>query len=699
MNNLISLLAKENQKNSAYEKMKSIIFDIIFQHIQDMVFIMKADPSGFTYIFVNEAGLRNAGLSANVIGRSIQEALPLHQAHLLLPHYDEVLKGKKTLAFSSEFFPDTGGIFYGETILTPIIDGQEVRYIIAVTRDVTETVKEKQELVESEQRFRSIVENNMDAIFSLSLDGQILYSNPAASKLTGFTEKQIAYRSFYDFIADPDISTFRDLLVKAEAGYALETMDCRLIHRKGFLLTMSMKTVPIVIDEEVKGLYVIGRDVTEQARNAETIKFMAFHDQLTGLLNRRALLDHLNEEIQYSKKQRNEFALISIDLDRFKFLNDSLGHLAGDEILKKVAGRLIDIQNQNGKVYRQGGDEFNFLLTKTNRKGTALFAQKILSQFTDSFYLNSNEYYISPSIGISIYPNDGRDAETLIKNADEALYRVKKKGKAHYQFYRSEMNAVLTNIVNLETNLRKAIDREELKLYFQPQFNLRTQEIKSFEALLRWNSPELGNIPPGDFIPLAEDTGLIVPIGHWVIETACRQIRKWNDKGYKDIRVAVNISPKQFQQPSFAKSIQARLEKYRLNPSSLEIEITEGAMRDTKETIPILKRLREMGVTISIDDFGTGYSSLNYLKESPIDVLKIDQSFVRDILINEKNAAITSTIIHLGQSLGMEVIAEGVETKQQADFLIKANCHKVQGYYYGKPLPEYEAEGQFLIKK
>ena len=327
------------------------------------------------------------------------------------------------------------------------------------------------------------------------------------------------------------------------------------------------------------------------------------------------------------------------------------------------------------------------------------FAQKVLARFTESFYFNSQEYYITPSIGISIFPNDGKDAEALIKNADEALYSVKEKGKAHYQFYRADMNSSGVNIIALEAHLRKAIERDELELYYQPQIHLFTNEIASFEALLRWDNSELGFISPAEFIPLAEDTGLIIPIGNWVIDQACSQIKDWSERTGKPIRVAVNISPKQFSQPDLVRIIKHAIDQYQIPPSLLEIEITEGAMQDTKETIPILKRLKELGITISVDDFGTGYSSLSYLKEFPIDILKIDQSFVRDIMYNEKDAAIIKSIIHLGRSLGMEVIAEGVEEQNQVDFLIGVNCEKAQGFFFARPIKAEEAEDRFILNQ
>ncbi|PLR75854.1 diguanylate cyclase [Bacillus sp. V3-13] len=651
----------------------------------------------FKYVFVNEMGLLRAGLDKECIGKTLQEVLPHERAVSLQKEYERILNNHNLSIFSDEIFLDDGTSMFGESVLTPVKDENGLtRFVVSVTRDITDTLIEKNRLIASEQRYRSIVDHNLDTIFSIDLMGNILEVNPAARKLTGYTEKQLKKRSIFELISQSDLPVCQSLLNNSKEGYALESLDCRFLHKNGSNLTVHIKTVPIVVHSEIKGIYVITRDVSEQAKNAETIKFMAFHDQLTGVLNRRALLDDLDESIASTKQKKQAFALISIDLDRFKYLNDTLGHLFGDEILKKVADRLAELEKKGCRVYRPGGDEFVILLHQADRKKTARFAQKILTMFAESFYLHAGEYYITPSIGISMYPNDGKDAETLIKNADEALFRVKERGKAHFQFYRSDMNSSLGNVLTLETHLRKALERNELELYYQPQVHLASGEINSFEALIRWNSPELGLITPDEFIPLAEDTGLIVPIGNWVISTACRQIKAWSAMRNKQIRIAVNISPKQFQQPSLVNVIQTAIDEAGILPSSLEIEITEGAMEDTKETIPILNRLKKLGIKISVDDFGTGYSSLNYLKQFPIDVLKIDQSFVRDILVNEKNAAITTTIIHLGRSLGMEVIAEGVEKKEQADFLAKANCHKAQGYLFSKPLYHLNVEELFI---
>ncbi|WP_462409092.1 EAL domain-containing protein [Neobacillus sp. Marseille-QA0830] len=700
MNHLNEFLKNELVTGNFGPQIQKIIFDIIFQHIKDMVFVMRVEEGPyFRYMFINESGMHKANLSIEAIGKTFQEVLPDYRADILQRKYEKVLKSGEIVKFDDHFFIHGGNEVYGETILTPInSDVNNVAYVVGVTRDVTKRTLENKKIARNEQRYRSIVDNNLDAILTINPLGKILEANPAAAALTGYSEKQMTSRSIYDLIHDTDLDKIKSLIEKTCSGYSLESMDCKITHSKGQRLIVHIKTAPIVIHGEIDGLYVILKDLSEQAKSMELIKYMAFHDQLTGLYNRRALLEHLNAQIYSPSKRTQVFALISIDLDRFKHLNDTLGHLAGDEILKGVSGRLSQFQSHHCHIYRTGGDEFHIMLLQTNRQAVTSFVSKVFNVFSQSFYLNSQEYFISPSIGISMYPLDGKDAEMLIKNADEALFRVKERGKAHYQFYRTDMNSVYTNMVTLETQLRKAIEKHELCLFYQPQVNVMDGKVKSCEALLRWKSKDLGYIPPSVFIPLAEDTGLIISIGYWVIEQACSRIRRWNDKGYTDIRVAINISPKQFQQPNLVPFIERAIEEYQISPASLEIEITEGAMRDTNETIPILTKLKKLGVSIAVDDFGTGYSSLSYLKQFPIDGLKIDQSFIRDILTDEKDAAITTTIIHLGKSLGLEVIAEGVENQLQKDLLLNAGCHKIQGYFYSPPIPENELEELFLTK-
>jgi len=692
-------MLKEQQleQNTRIER---IIFEIIFKHINDMVYIMKADPGPvFRYVFANKEGFIHAKLAPDYIGKSLQDILDEGVYGGLQSEYEKVYFEKKIHVFSDEVILSKGIKRYGESVLTPILDKKgEVKFIVSVTRDVTKLQEEKQRLIESEQQIRSIVDHNLDAILGIDLTGSIYTINPAAEKLTEYTLEKIKNKPIFDLIDEVSFTTFKDQIRKCRLTHLSQSLDSMLKMKNGQVLNVHIKIIPIIINSAVQGMFIILRDMSEKTETAEKIRYMAFHDQLTGLYNRRALLEDMNIEINKATENGQEIALLTIDLDRFKYINDTFGHIVGDQILIKVAERLLEFNNQDCHVYRQGGDEFIILLSNTTRQKTSSFAQAILSRFASSFYLNSQEYYITPSIGISMYPNDGKDEDTLIKNADEALFRVKERGKAHYQFYRNDMNDVLTNIVTLETNLRKAVQNEELTLFYQPQIDLKNQTIRSVEALLRWESQTLGVIAPGEFIPLAEDTGLIIPIGNWVIETACQQIRKWMLTFNDGIRIAVNISPKQFEQPNFVEKIKSAIISNNIPPHLLEVEITEGAMHNSKDAIPVLRKLKELGVIISVDDFGTGYSSLSYLKQFPIDILKIDQSFVRDVLENVKDAAIITTIIHLGENLGMDIIAEGVECREQAEILKAANCHKAQGFYYSKPLPAKEVES-FLQTK
>lgn len=691
---------KETSKRKRVDRtVENIVSNLIFNYVKHMVYVMKVErDANFRYLYINEMGLLFAGLTESAIGKTMTEVLPHDRYIEITKEYIRVLQTGEPVTYSDKIIFPNGKVGYTESLLTPLRDEHEnITHIVSVTRDVTDLVTEQQLLRNAEQKYRSIVDHNLDGVLTINTDGKILEVNPAGQKQSGYTEKQMSKRSIFDLIAESDIETFKGLFHTTLTGTSLESMDCRFIHARGYSFTTQMKTIPIVINKEITGIYLIMRDLSEQAENVETIKFMAFHDQLTGLYNRRALVDDLEECIKRHKKT-GAFGLLSIDLDRFKYLNDTLGHLAGDQILIKVAERLRELGKENIKVYRQGGDEFSILI-EDNRKGAAQLAQRILSLFAKSFYLDHQEYFISPSIGISMFPHDGKNAETIMKNADEALFRVKERGKAHFQFYRAEMNTMVSHIVSLETHLRKALARDEFTLYYQPQVELNSGKITSFEALIRWNSAELGLISPGDFIPLAEDTGLIIPIGNWVIDTACKQINQWNSYGADEIKIAINISPKQFLQPKLVDTIKDAIKKYQINPALLQIEITEGAMQNTNETSPILKKLKELGITISIDDFGTGYSSLNYIKQFPIDVLKIDQSFVRDVINSEKDAAITTTIIHLANSLGLEVVAEGIEEVEQVEFLKKANCHKGQGYLFSRPIPAQDVEKNNFINK
>ncbi|MBS4172320.1 EAL domain-containing protein [Bacillus sp. FJAT-49736] len=683
-------LKKKNPKHPKNVHEEKMLRDIFLHQISDMVFIMKVEPGPkFRYTFVNQKGLDLANLKEEHIGSLIEEVLPKDTADYLINQYKKVLETKETVTFTDYVQVNENKIRMFESCLTGITDENSIPYIIGITRDVTD-------YSETRQKYQSIIDHNLDAIFSVNENGRIISTNPASLKMIGYSELELMNHSIFELVDKDGVKEIYRVMSNTLLGEPQETKNCTFIKKDGVKLHAQLKTVPIMINREVTGIYVIIRDTTEQWRTNEKMNYMAMHDHLTGLWNRPALLEHLQTEITKSMIKEQEFALIYFDIDRFKYFNDTLGHQAGDELLKQTSDRLLTLNVSHYHVYRLGGDEFVIILPNMTKKVVERVVGNIISLFHTPFNIHDQDYYLTPSIGISLFPTDGKDAETLIKNADSALIQVKEKGKGHYRFYRSEMNEAFPNYILMEAHLRKAIQKNEFVMHYQPQVNLVDGKIKSFEALIRWNNRKFGFVSPAQFIPLAEETGLIISIGEWVINTVCEQLSIWRKKGFEDIRVAINISPKQLLDPNLPTIIKKALLFYQLPPSSIEIEVTEGAMEDTGNALFMLRRLKDMGLIISVDDFGTGYSSLNYLKRFPIDIIKIDQSFVREIQVNEKDAAITKTIINLAHNLGMEVIAEGVEERDQVQFLISAQCLKAQGFYFSRPVSAEEIEKNVL---
>jgi diguanylate cyclase (GGDEF)-like protein len=439
-------------------------------------------------------------------------------------------------------------------------------------------------------------------------------------------------------------------------------------------------------------LYRLYASMIKHEEAEEQVRHMAYHDALTSLPNRYKLLDDLQNLITHSKQYNQDLAVMFLDLDRFKFINDSKGHLTGDLLLKQVAERLTKSVHEGDIVARHGGDEFIILLKDIQQPQAEEVAKRILEGFTHPFKLNDGEeYYTSLSIGISLLSQDGQDSTTLLKKADIAMYLSKKQGKNTYQFF-FQSNDNHERKIKLEQGLREALNNNEFIIHYQPQIELKTGELKGFEALLRWNHPKFGIVPPVEFIPIAEETKLIVPIGQWVVENVCSQIKTWHDKGLPLYKVAVNVSAIQFDDKNFVTMVERILNKHQLKPEFLELEITESIMQNIKESFKILVQLKELGVKISIDDFGTGYSSLNVLNRLSIDFVKIDKSFVDEIATSANTASLIKTMIDMGSNLNFELIAEGIEDKIQADFLNENGCRFGQGYLFNKPLPPEEVE-------
>jgi diguanylate cyclase (GGDEF)-like protein len=455
----------------------------------------------------------------------------------------------------------------------------------------------------------------------------------------------------------------------------------------------------VVVSGEDEILAII-RDITERKRAEEQILHLAYFDTLTGLANRILFKDRLTQSIERARRDGKMVAVLFLDLDRFKFINDTLGHDTGDILLKEVAGRIGNCLRKSDAIGRPcvgdsstvlsrlGGDEFSVLLCDIeSAEDAARIVKRLIEEVSKNFALEQHEIFVTASAGVALYPHDGEDAESLLKNADTAMYNAKEQGRNNAQFYTQSMNAKAYERLAMETNLRKALERQEFVLFYQPQVDLATGAVTGVEALIRWHHPELGMVSPAEFIPMAEETGLIVPIGDWVLRTACLQAVTWRAMGVFPIRVAVNLSAHQLRKKDLVRTVSEILEETHCDPRLLELEVTESAvMHNADSAISIMNSFKKMGMRIAIDDFGTGYSSLGHLRSFPVDILKIDRSFVKDISTSTDDAAITSAIIAMAGQLNLKTIAEGVETEEQLAFLRDHRCHEIQGYFVSPPV-------------
>lgn len=545
------------------------------------------------------------------------------------------------------------------------------------------------------ERFRILAEQVNDSIFFIDTEGQIIDANESAETMYGFKREELLSLNIRDLGALKKESHFERFLREGKEEVRFEAIHFTK-DKENFPVEISLASANLNGQSVTLGVV---RDISERKQAEEAIWNQAHYDALTELPNRCYFKSLLDSSLKQAQIEQHKCAVLFLDLDQFKLINDSLGHNVGDQLLKLVANRIASLCME-GTLGRLGGDEFVILLSELKQPEEAsLIAEKIIHAFAMPFYIEENEVFITPTLGISIFPDDGEDQETLLKQADTAMYYAKELGRNNYQFFTRKLDDKIQEKLALGNHLRRALEREELSLHYQPQVDIRTGRIKGLEVLLRWNSSIQGSVSPAVFIPIAEETGLIVPIGAWVLRCACDQNLKWQEMGYPPQSISVNISARQFREPMFIESIAEVLKETGLDPQWLEIEITESiAMENVESSIKQLKRLKELGVTIAIDDFGTGYSSLNYLRKLPIDTLKIDQSFVQDIGRDENGEAIVIAIIQLAHNLHLTVIAEGVETEGQLDFLKYKNCDEIQGYFYSKPRPPVEIE-QYLKRE
>ena len=546
--------------------------------------------------------------------------------------------------------------------------------------------RERLAVEKSEAEKVAFMESAHDLIFQCNPEGKFHYVNPAWQQTMGYSLAELADMTMLDFIEGEAkhrcIAEFR----KALAGESTATMEGKLLARNGTFVNVEGSFSCTFKAEKPESLWGICRDVTARKEAQEQLHHMAHHDMLTDLPNRLTFTDRLIQAKALAKRQQGLLAVLFLDLDRFKLINDTLGHAIGDMMLQEAAERLQRCVREVDTVSRFGGDEFVILLVNPkSRENIEQIAKKIIKQLGLPMLLNGHELFVTTSIGISIYPNEIKQADELLKKADIAMYQAKANGRNNYQFYHPEMDRHAQRRLTLETSLRKALDSEEFYLLYQPKVSLINNRINALEALLRWEHPELGLIPPSDFISLAEESGLIVPLGEWVLRQACRQSLLWQQQGIKELRIAVNVSGFQLERKDFIERVKAILEETGVEGHALEFEITETVIMQNPEfAVKILNQLREMGIEIAIDDFGTGYSSLAHLKRFSVNTLKIDKSFVDEVNLNSTDAAIATAII-----------AEGVETEGQREFLKRENCNEMQGYLHSKPLPA-DAIGKLL---
>jgi diguanylate cyclase (GGDEF)-like protein/PAS domain S-box-containing protein len=546
------------------------------------------------------------------------------------------------------------------------------------------------------EKERAVVTLNSigDAVLCTDISGNVTYLNLVAETMTGWQREEAIGKPLAEVFRIVDGLTHKpardpmEMAVEQDRTVGL-TVNCVLIRRDGFESTIEDSAAPIHDRAgRVIGAVIVFHDVSAARAMSLQMTHSSQYDLVTNLPNRLLLNDRITQAIALAHRQSRPIAVIFLDLDRFKYINDSLGHVTGDKLLQSVSRRLLTSVRASDTVSRQGGDEFVILLSEiTHPEHAATSAKKILHSLNARHSIGGQDLHIDGSIGISVYPEDGEDAETLIKNADTAMYHAKEHGRNNFQFFTTEMNLRAVERQSLEGSLRRALEREEFLLHYQPKVNLDTGEITGVEALIRWQQPERGLVPPAQFVPVAEDCGLIIQIGRWVLREACWQMRAWQDAGLPLLPLAVNVSAVEFRDESFVEGLRAILSETGLQARYLELELTEGVLMEHAEsTAAVLQQLKMMGVHLVVDDFGTGYSSLSYLQQFPIDVLKIDQSFVHRITADPDDSPIVSAIIDMGKNLKQRVIAEGIETPEQLAFLRAHHCAEGQGYLFSRPL-------------
>jgi diguanylate cyclase (GGDEF)-like protein/PAS domain S-box-containing protein len=655
--------------------------------------VVIADPNkpDRPIIYVNQAFERITGFrEEDVVGRSASFLHGPETDPAQLAEIENAISHQRECNVLVKYYTADGSPYWCSSSISPIRDaGGRLTHYIEVQNDVTSMMQALDSARESEQRFRHLIENASDMVLVLEESGSIRYVSPAIERIMGYHPDEVIGRDIFEFVHPEDLLSTRTLFLQLlDSTEKVITVELRNQRKDGTWCHIEATTQNLLEKPGVRGIVVNARDLSERKLANDRLDHLAYHDVLTDLPNRLLFNDHLTKAIANARRRAGMVAVLFLDLDRFKVINDTLGHSVGDQLLQHVAERLVTTAREGDTVARWGGDEFTIILTSvSNARDAARVAQRVIGSLSEPFLVAGHELYITATVGISMFPNAGDDVETLVRNADTAMYRAKEEGQNHYQFYTHKMNAGASERLALESRLRRALEREEFVLHYQPQIDSRTGKITGAEALVRWQHPDLGLVPPKEFIPLAEETGLIVPIGDWIMREACRQAKIWQDSGVDKLRVAVNLSARQFSQRDLHQMVERMLKDTGADPTWLELELTESLLINCENrVVAAMKDLAAIGVSVSIDDFGVGYSSYSYLKRYPVSALKIEQSFVKGMLVDAHDHAIVQSIITMAHKLNLHVIAEGVETKAQSELLVSSQCDLMQGFHFGRPM-------------